>query len=171
VLIVFVPTYVFAMVLPVLSNLHGEGDGAAFQKVFNANLRLNGSLALAAAVLIAVFAGPIMHVYGAAFRGGRVVLVVLACSAIADVFNAMLGQPLVAAHKMWWRFGFDVLLMVLLLGFAWVLVPKSGALGLAVAYGLAYAVTSLAISLYLPHLRSSFVAGPQWQPAPPGTAL
>ena len=171
VLIVFVPTYVFAMVLPVLSNLHGEGDGAAFQKVFNANLRLNGSLALAAAVLIAVFAGPIMHVYGAAFRGGRVVLVVLACSAIADVFNAMLGQPLVAAHKMWWRFGFDVLLMVLLLGFAWVLVPKSGALGFAVAYGLAYAVTSLAISLYLPHLRSSFVAGPQWQPAPPGTAL
>jgi len=31
-------------------------------------------------------------------------VVVLASSAIAEVFNVMLGQPLVAAHKMWWRF-------------------------------------------------------------------
>jgi O-antigen/teichoic acid export membrane protein len=148
VLIVFVPNYVFAMVVPVLSNLHGEGDGAAFQKVFRANLQLNGSLALMAAVLIALFAGPIMQVYGNQFRGGRVVLVVLACSAIAEVFNAMLGQPLVAAHKMWWRFGFDVLFVALLVRFAWVLVPKRGALGLAAAYGFAYACTSLAFFLF-----------------------
>jgi O-antigen/teichoic acid export membrane protein len=148
VLIVFVPNYVFAMVVPVLSNLHGEGDGAAFQKVFRANLQLNGSLALMAAVLIAVFAGPIMQVYGNPFRGGRVVLLVLACSAIAEVFNAMLGQPLVAAHKMWWRFGFDVLFVALLVEFAWALVPKRGALGLAAAYGFAYACTSLVFFLF-----------------------
>lgn len=152
--IVFVPSYVFAMVLPVLSNLHGEGDGPAFQKVFKANLQLNGSLALAAAVLIAGFAGPIMRVYGNAFRGGRVVLLVLAFAAIAEVFNAMLGQPLVAAHKMWWRFGFDVLFVVLLVGLAWVLVPKRGALGLATAYGFAYACTSLILFLF--HQQSSW---------------
>ena len=154
VLIVFVPSYVFAMVLPVLSNLHGEGDGAAFQKVFKANLRLNGSLALVAAVLIAVFAGPIMRVYGNAFRGGRVVLLVLAFAAIAEVFNAMLGQPLVAAHKMWWRFGFDVLFVALLVGLAWVLIPKRGALGLAAAYGFAYACASLILFLF--HQQSSW---------------
>jgi O-antigen/teichoic acid export membrane protein len=172
VLIVFVPTYVFAMVVPVLSNLHGEGNGAAFQKVFKANLQLNGSLALVAAVLIAVFAGPIMQVYGIAFRGGRVVLLVLLCSAIAEVFNAMLGQPLVAAHKMWWRFAFDVLFVVLMVAFAWVLVPKRGALGLAAAYGFAYAATSLAISLYLQqHLRINLLAGAQWQAVPPRTVL
>jgi len=148
VLIVFVPNYVFAMVVPVLSNLHGEGDGAAFQKVFVANLLLNGSLAVMAAVLIAVFAGPIMQVYGNPFRGGRPVLLVLACSAIAEVFNAMLGQPLVAAHKMWWRFGFDVLFVALLVEFAWALVPKRGALGLAAAYGFAYACTSLVFFLF-----------------------
>jgi hypothetical protein len=27
---------------------------------------------------------------------------------------------------MWWRFGFDVLFALLLLGFAWVLIPKRG---------------------------------------------
>ena len=171
VLIVFVPTYVFAMVMPVLSNLHGEGDEAAFQKVFKANLQLNGSLALVSAAVIAVFAGPIMQVYGNAFRGGRVVLLVLAFSAAAQVFNAMLGQPLVAAHKMWWRFGFDVLFVALLVGLAWVLIPQRGALGLAAAHGLAYAATSLAISVYLLHLRSVFLTGSRWQPTQPGTAL
>src|SRR6516162_3130011 len=153
VLIVFVPNCVFAMVVPVLSNLHGEGDGAAFQKVFRANLQLNGSLALMAAVLIAVFARPIMQLYGNPFRGGRVVLLVLACSAIAEVFNAMLGQPLVAAHKMWWRFGFDVLFVALLVGFAWALVPRRGALGLAAAYGFTYACSSLIFFLF--HQQSS----------------
>src|SRR6516164_5265750 len=149
VLIVFVPNYVFAMVVPVLSNLHGEGDGAALQKVFRANLQLNGSLALVTAALIAVFAGPIMRVYGDAFRGGRVVLLVLACSAIAEVFNATLGQPLVAANKMWWRFGFDVLFVGLLVGLGWVLVPKRGALGLAAAYGFAYALTISGFAVFL----------------------
>ena len=149
VLIVFVPSYAFAMVLPVLSNLHGEGDGAAFQKVFKANLHLNGSLALVTAALIAVFAGPIMRLYGNAFRGGRVLLLVLACSAIAEVFNGTLGQPLVAAHKMWWRFGFDVLFVGLLVGLGWVLVPKRGALGLAAAYGFAYALTISGFAVFL----------------------
>jgi O-antigen/teichoic acid export membrane protein len=121
--------------------------------VFNANLQLNGSLALVAAMLIAVFAGPIMQVYGNAFRGGRVVLLVLACSAIAEVFNAMLGQPLVATHKMWWRFGFDVLFVVLLVGFAWVLIPKRGASGLAAAYGFAYACTSLVFFSFISKAR------------------
>jgi O-antigen/teichoic acid export membrane protein len=151
VLIVFVPNYVCAMVVPVLSNLHGEGDGAAFQKVFKANLQLNGSLALVTTVLIVAFAGPIMRMYGNAFRGGRVVLLVLAFSAIAEVFNATLGQPLVAAHKMWWRFGFDVLFVALLMGLAWVLIPKRGALGLAEAYGLAFACSSVIFFVLHPH--------------------
>ena len=77
---------------------------------------------------------------------------VLACSAIAEVFNAMLGQPLVAAHKMWWRFGSDVL-FVLLVGFAWVLIPKRGTLGLAAAYGFTYACTSLFLFSFISNAR------------------
>jgi len=171
VLIVFVPNYVFAMVVPVLSSLHGEGDGAAFRKVFRANLQLNGSLALVAAVLIAVFAGPIMQVYGNRFRGGRVVLLVLACSAIAEVFNAMLGQPLVAAHKMWWRFGFDVLFVALLVGFAWALVPRRGALGLAAAYGFTYACSSLIFFLFHQQGSSNSFRSQQSQRQPAGKVM
>jgi O-antigen/teichoic acid export membrane protein len=148
-LILFVPTSVFAMVLPLLSNLHGEGDGAGFQKVFRANLQLNASLALLAALLIAALAAPIMTVYGNSFRGGRTVLIVLAFSAFPEVLNSTLGQRLIAAHQMWWRFAFDLLLVAVLVGLAWVLIPKWGALGLAASYGLAYGAASLGLLLFL----------------------
>ena len=148
-LILFVPTSVFAMVLPVLSNLYGEGNSVGFQKVFRANLQLNASLALLAALLIASFAAPIMAIYGNSFRGGRLVLIVLAFSALPEALNAILGQPLIAAHLMWWRFAFDLLLVAVLVTLARVLIPKWGALGLAVSYGLAYAVTSLGLFLFL----------------------
>lgn len=148
-LILFVPTSVFAMVLPVLSNLYGEGNSVGFQKVFRANLQLNASLALLAALLIASFAAPIMAIYGNSFRGGRLVLIVLAFSALPETLNAILGQPLIAAHLMWWRFAFDLLLVAILMTLAWVLIPKWGALGLAVSYGLAYAVTSFGLFLFL----------------------
>ena len=157
-LILFVPTSVFAMVLPVLSNLYGEGNSVGFRKVFRANLQLNASLALLAALLIASFAAPIMAIYGNSFRGGRLVLIVLAFSALPEALNAILGQPLIAAHLMWWRFAFDLLLVAVLVTLARVLIPKWGALGLAVSYGLAYAVTSLGLFLFL-HENS-------WESAP-----
>jgi O-antigen/teichoic acid export membrane protein len=75
-------------------------------------------------------------------------LVVLGCSAIAEVFNAILGQPLIAAHKMWWKFGFELLFAVLLVGLAWMLIPRRGALGLAAAYLCAYALAALALSVF-----------------------
>jgi len=148
-LILFVPTSVFTMVLPVLSNLYGEGDDAGFRRVFRANLQLNASLALVAALTIVIFAAPIMAIYGNSFHGGRLVLIVLAFSALPEALNAILGQPLIAAHRMWWRFAFDVLLVIVLVTLAWELIPKWGALGLAVSYGLAYALTSLGLFLFL----------------------
>jgi len=148
-LILFVPTSVFAMVLPMLSNLHGESDVAGFRKVFRANLQLNASLSLFGALLIAALAVPIMTVYGNSFRSGRAVLVVLALSAVPEVLNSVLGQPLIAAQQMWRRFVFDLLLVAVLLVLAWALVPKWGALGLAASYSLAFATTSLGLLLYL----------------------
>jgi O-antigen/teichoic acid export membrane protein len=157
-LILFVPTSVFAMVLPVLSNLYGEGDGAAFRRIFRVNLRLNASLALLAALSIAAFAAPIMAIYGSPFHGGQAVLIALAFSALPEALNAILGQPLIAAHLMWSRFTFDVLLVAVLVALAWVLIPKWGALGLAVSYGLAYTATCLGLWLYLFLYQSSWLS-------------
>jgi O-antigen/teichoic acid export membrane protein len=148
-LILFVPTSISTTTLPVLANLHGEGDGRGFRGVFRANLLLNAGLSLLVALLVALFAAPILSVYGPAFHAGRAVLIVLAFAALPCAFNTVLGQPLVAARYMWWRFAFDLLLVVSLLGMAWQLVPRWGALGLASAYALAFSITSLGLFIFL----------------------
>ena len=148
-LILFVPTSVFTMMLPVLSNLYSEGDGIGFKEVLRTNLKVNATLAFISAVLIATFAVPIMTIYGPSFRGGWAVLLVLAFSAIPETLNAILGLSLVARQLMWWRFAFDLLLVGVLVGLASLLIPKWGALGLATSYGLAFATTSLGLFVFL----------------------
>ena len=148
-LILFVPTSISTTTLPVLANLHGEGDGRGFRDVFRANLLMNAGMALLAALLVALFAAPILSIYGPAFRQGRAVLGVLAFAALPGALNTVLGQPLVAARFMWWRFAFDLLLVASMVGLAWLLVPRYGALGLASAYALAFSVTSLGLFLFL----------------------
>lgn len=148
-LILFVPSSAFATTLPVLSNLYGVGDSLGFQKVFRANLRLNASLVFMAALSVVALAAPIMSIYGNSFRSGRAVLIVLASSALFEALNAVLGQPLIASHRMWWRFGFDLFLVAALVGLARVLIPKWGALGLAASHGIAYMATSLGLFLLI----------------------
>ena len=148
-LILFVPISVFNLVVPVLSNLHGEGDSAGFQKVFRTNLKLNVGLALFGGycdihVCHSDHDGLWSFIPRWKSRAHRSRL-----SACLEILNTILGQPLIAAHKMWLRFEFDLLLVTVLLGFGRVLIPKWGAMGLAVSYMLAFAATSLGFFLFL----------------------
>jgi O-antigen/teichoic acid export membrane protein len=146
-LILFVPTSVCSVALPVLSNMYGVGDSSGFRKVFRVNVLLNTGIAFVAALVIAAFAMPIMSMYGAPFRAGWPILSILAFTAVPEALNTILGQPLVAGHYMWWRFAFDVLLVGVLLGSAWLLIPKWNAMGLALAY--AFSLSAAAFGLYV----------------------
>jgi O-antigen/teichoic acid export membrane protein len=147
-LILFLPTSVFGMVIPFLANLYGGGDLIGFRKVFRANLLLNAGLALIPAVAVMVLAAPMMSLYGVSFRSGWPILMILSLSALPEAINAVLGHPLVVMGAMWWRFAFDLLLAVVLVALAWVLVPRWGATGLASAYLLAFAMTSTGLYLF-----------------------
>jgi O-antigen/teichoic acid export membrane protein len=146
-LILFIPTSAFGMLVPVLSNLYGSGDELAFRRVFRVNLMWISGFALLCALLVTAAAKPIMSVYGPAFRNGWPLLIVLSLSALPEALNTLLGHPLIVSGAMWWRFGFDVLLALMLVGLAVVFVPRWGAVGFACAYGLAFSLVSA--SLYV----------------------
>ncbi len=137
-LILFVPTSVFGMVVPVLSNLYGAGDLLGFKRVFRANVLLNSGLALTLASVVTVCAPRIMSVFGKTFHSGWPILAILAFSALPEALNTVLGHPLIVADAMWWRCGFDLLLAAVLVGSAFVFIPRWGAIGLALAYFLAF---------------------------------
>jgi O-antigen/teichoic acid export membrane protein len=147
-LILFVPTSVFGMVVPVLSNLYGAGDLLGFKRVFRANVLLNSGLALTLALVVFAFAPRIMAVFGKTFHSGWPILAILAFSALPEALNTVLGHPLIVADAMWWRCGFDLLLAALLVGSAIVFIPRWGAIGLALAYFLAFSGASVGLYLF-----------------------
>jgi O-antigen/teichoic acid export membrane protein len=147
-LILFVPTSVFGMVVPVLSNLYGSGDLLGFKRVFRANVLLNSGLALALALIVIVLAPRIMSVFGKTFHSGWPILAILAFSALPEALNTVLGHPLIVADAMWWRCGFDLLLAALLVGSAFVFIPRWGAVGLASAYFLAFSGASVGLYIF-----------------------
>lgn len=146
-LILFVPGSLAGTVLSVLANLRGTGDGRGFQRVFRTNVLANCLFALVPGVVIAVLARPLLSVFGHAYRESWPVLAVLAISACAEAMNTALGQAVVA-ESMWRRFEFDALLVIALSSSAWLLVPHWGALGLAVAFLLAYSVVVITLYWY-----------------------
>jgi O-antigen/teichoic acid export membrane protein len=147
-LILFVPTSVFGMVVPVLSNLYGAGDLMGYKRVYRAHILLNSGLALVPAIVMLLIAAPIMSLYGESFQSGWPILMILALAAVPEALNAILGHPLIVAGAMWQRFAFDMLLAVVFICMAFLLIPRWGAVGLASAYFLAFSVTSLGLYIF-----------------------
>lgn len=152
-LILFIPGTVAGMALPMLSNLHGEDDPAGYSKVFNANLLLNLGLTILPGIVIALFAVPILSVYGTAYRSAWPILVLLAFSAVPEALNNVFGYAAISKGGVWWRLVFDVLLAVVLLGFSFWAIPKWGAVGLAGAYCIALSLSAIGLFFFL---RSRF---------------
>lgn len=144
-LILFIPSSAFGMLVPVLSNLYGSGDQLAFRRTFRVNVLWISGLAVFSGLLVAAAAKPIMSTYGESFRSGWPILVLLAFSALPEALNTLLGHPLIVSGAMWWRFGFDALLAVVLVGTALALVPRWGAMGLASSYGVAFSAVSFGL--------------------------
>lgn len=148
-LILFVPSTVVGMALPMLSNLHGVGNPGHFQKVFNANLILNITLTAIPAAVIAIFAIPILSTYGSEYRAAWPILAILAFSSIPEMLNNIFGFALISRGEVWWRLAFDSVLAIVLLAFSIWAIPKWGAAGLAGAYLLAFSIVSIALFLFL----------------------
>ncbi len=152
-LILFIPGTVAGIALPMLSNLHGEDDPSGYSKVFNANVLLNLGLTILPGIVIALFAVPILSVYGTAYRSAWPILVILAFSAVPEALNNVFGYAAISQGGVWWRLGFDVLLAVALVGFSFWAIPKWGAVGLAGGYCVALSLSSIGLFFYL---RSRF---------------
>jgi O-antigen/teichoic acid export membrane protein len=146
--LLFVPTTVFRMALPMLSNLKGNADQASYHRLNRANLVLNLGLVAAPALILCVFARPIMASYGPGFSSGWPILLILALGTGPEALNTVFGYTLVVGQRMWTRLGFDVVLGIVLVGLGLALIPSWGATGLAVAYVAAFAVTSTGLYLF-----------------------
>jgi O-antigen/teichoic acid export membrane protein len=157
--VLFIPTAVGRIVLPMLANLHGVGDEAGYRRIFRANLMLSLGLTAVPALLLAALAAPVMALSGGEFRAGWPVLAILALATVPIALNDVLGQVVVSAGTIWWRLGFDLLLATILVVAAVTFVPVWGAVGLGLAYLLAYGVTSVGLTVLIARVVGPVKAG------------
>jgi O-antigen/teichoic acid export membrane protein len=144
-LLLFLPAAVSASILSMLSNLHGKNDAGGFRHVVGMNLLLSAGSVLVPAAGLVVFSRLAMGLFGADYQDGWLTLIILAGSAVAVVFNNLLGQILVSRGAIWWRFLLDVLLAAVLALVSWQLIPVYRENGLALGHLIAYSATALAL--------------------------
>lgn len=147
--ILFLPGCIGAIALPMLSNLHGTNNQNEYRKALWYNVFLNGGAALAVFVGISIFSKLIMGSYGASFEVGYIVLIVLCFSALIASINSVIGNAIVSAGKMWLAFVFNGMWGIAYFVLAFMMIPRFGALGLAMANAVAYLMHSCWQLLYL----------------------
>jgi O-antigen/teichoic acid export membrane protein len=161
--ILFVPTSVGAILLPILAGLRGSGDAASFMKIFRLNLVGNGLLAVLAATPVALLSPPIMRAYGAGFSSGYVVLALMALLAVVMAVTGVIWQALTSCGLVLWTFVVSVAWAVVMV-VAMSLLKDRGAMGLAIAALTAHGVQFVGYWLCVRYaLRPRVLASsPKW---------
>ena len=147
-LILFFPTTLASVALPMLSNLQGLDSMRNYRKLFWANLGLSAGSAGVIAIPIAFLAPWVMGRFGAPFRVGSTVLILLCgVSVITATLNSV-GDSIVSEGKMWAGFMLNLIWATVLLSMGFLL-RRHGAMGLAIATLAAYATHTLTSAYYV----------------------
>lgn len=134
--------------LPILTDLYTARDWAGFRRMFGVNLLTAAPACAGAAVVLAVFGGRIMALYGKAYAAHGEVLGYCCAGAALAAISWVASQALTSAGEYWLGVRLNVLwaVIVLVLCYWW---RDAGALGLAQAFFAAYlwhlVVTGIAV--------------------------
>jgi O-antigen/teichoic acid export membrane protein len=146
-LILFVPTAMSSIVLPVMSDLYATGDASGFRRVYRFNLMISLAAVGVPALTLVLFGRFLMQMFGADYTSASSVLRILALACIPMVMNSVLGQITVSTGRIWTRLVIDVALSVTLVATAIVAVPALHATGLAIAHLAAFTVSVVLLFL------------------------
>jgi O-antigen/teichoic acid export membrane protein len=152
-LILFLPSLLGGVTLPMLANLRSEAASQTYHRLLWNNIKLSLVASSAIAAPIALFAPWIMATFGPGFRDGTWVLVTLCATAVVFSPYWIVGQSLVSRGHVWTMFLFNLGWAVTLLATEWLL-RGYGARGLALAYLMADMARLTAALIYANRMRS-----------------
>ena len=151
--ILFLPSLLGGVTLPMLSSLQSEADSGKYQSVLWSNIKFSVLASLAVAAPIALLAPWIMNSYGPGFKEGSSVLIMLCTTAVAFAAYWIVNQSLLSRGHVMTIFYINLGWAMTLLIAEWLL-RGNGAKGLALAYLLAEAVRVTATMISANRTRS-----------------
>jgi O-antigen/teichoic acid export membrane protein len=152
-LILFLPSLLGGVTLPMLANLRGEAASQKYHYVLWTNIKLSVFASSAIAAPIALFAPWIMASFGPGFRDGTWVLITLCTTSVIYAPYWIVGQSLVSRGHVWTMFLFNLGWAITLLVSEWLL-RGQGATGLALAYLMSDCARLTAALIYANRMRS-----------------
>ncbi|MFH0939087.1 MAG: oligosaccharide flippase family protein [Planctomycetota bacterium] len=145
--IFFISGALSAAVLPMLSSASGSNDRSTFLKILRLSVLVQSIAVFCLIVPIAALSGWIMSFYGTDFIGGQKTLLLLIMSAIIMAPLNVIGQVIVSLGRMWWGLLLNLIWASTFIG-CFVEMREMGAVGLAVASIISYAVHFVTVTLY-----------------------
>lgn len=136
-LILFIPTSICAIVLPILSSIN-KGQKQKFWKVLNVNLVINGGAATLIALIVVLFSGTITSFYGSDFKNS-LPLIILSLSCIPTSMATVLGNSIASLGRMWASFTLNSVWVIIMLALAYMFLGLGwGTTGVSLAVLLSY---------------------------------
>ncbi|MFB3892661.1 MAG: oligosaccharide flippase family protein [Phycisphaerae bacterium] len=128
-IIMFLPTAVNRITLPILSRLEGVGDRRRFLKALLANAGLNGATALAGAIPVAFLSKWILGFYGPDFPEDWDMLAILVGMGVVQAISEVVSQVLISKERVWWMLTIVAIWGIMLWGGTWLMAPRLGVRG------------------------------------------
>jgi O-antigen/teichoic acid export membrane protein len=149
-MLLMVPALLSTVVVPVLSERLGANDRGEARKTLMIGTLANAALVVPVALVLTIASPWAMSLFGADFVPGWPVLILVLAAVVLAALQTPAAQLLVATGRMWTGAAMNLGWALALLGACSVLLARGwGALGIAVAYLLSYAVHSVWVFLFL----------------------
>ena len=146
VIILFIPTTVSQIVLPILSSLF---DIRKFKKTLGVNILLIAVVSTVIALSVALLSPLIMPLYGQSFTD-LMPLTLLAVSTVFSAVSNVIEMSIYSRDKMWTCFGLNLVWAALLIGLSRLFLRQGmGASALALAVLLSYLLKTIYIGIYM----------------------
>jgi O-antigen/teichoic acid export membrane protein len=136
--LLFLPAVIAGPLLPIMSNLYGTGQVRRLRRLLIHSLLANMALVGVAAAGVAIFSRGLMRLYGAGFESAVPTLLTVLGVTVLLAAGTVVAQLITSTGAMWQGFAFNAMWAATLIGSAYLLVPRLGALGLGLSHLIAY---------------------------------
>jgi O-antigen/teichoic acid export membrane protein len=132
------------MFSPFVADLHSRGETAQLDRLFKSLTRWTLAATVPAFLLLLVAPGPALNLFGAEFAGGRSALLILLAGQFINVLTGSVGFVLIMVGRTGWDLIVYAASLAVNLALAFLLSPKYGIVGAAIANSVTFALSKWA---------------------------
>lgn len=158
-LAVFVMAPINAAFSPHIAHLHHTGQPRELARAYGSATGWILRLSMPAFVLLVVFPGELLHLFGHGFHTGAAITVILAAGQLVSAAAGPCGTVLTMSGRVWLNMVDNVGVLVLNVVLNLWLIPVYGAIGAAVAWSVSLVVANMAKALQVRYVLGVTVAG------------